>query len=251
VKRADELANPASDDGRRAELAENLLAVRQRIEAACAAANRAIDDVHLIAVTKTFPASDVMLLASLGLRDFGENRDQEAAAKVLATQANPSFHWHFVGALQTNKCASVASYATLIHSVDRLRLVGALGQVGVARQAEQQAPIRCLVQIDVDDVSRPGRGGARPDDVPALSAAVAAHPGLLLAGVMAVAPVRMRPRDAFGRLAVLADAVRQRHPEAVIISAGMSTDLDDAVANGATHLRVGTALLGFRRHPVG
>jgi PLP dependent protein len=256
------------------EIAANLAHVRERIARACAAASRPIDEVELIAITKTFPASDVLALAALGIVDVGESRDQEAAAKVTEVReltavgpvGLPALRWHFVGALQTNKCASVVTYASLVHSVDRLRLVTALGgaaarrragavSAGPAGPAVRQAPslphLSCLVQIDLDEVTRPGRAGARPDEVAALADAIAAHPSLNLAGVMAVAPLGADPNAAFARLADLAFAVRQRHPSAGIISAGMSGDLEAAVANGATHLRVGSALLGSRRHPVG
>jgi pyridoxal phosphate enzyme (YggS family) len=238
----------STSDARRRELADNLQRVRQRIVAACAAAGRPVDEVALVAITKTFPASDVVLLAELGVTDVGENRDQEAAAKVADVASLCSepgvLRWHFVGALQTNKCASVVRYASLIHSVDRLRLVDALGR------AARQGVVRCLVQVDLDETSRPGRAGARRDEVGALADALADDSRLDLAGVMAVAPLGADPDSAFRKLAQIADAVRQRHPLASVISAGMSGDLEEAVANGATHLRVGSALLGTRRHPV-
>ncbi|HTC70030.1 MAG TPA: YggS family pyridoxal phosphate-dependent enzyme [Acidothermaceae bacterium] len=244
-----------SETVRGEELAANLAHVQRRIAAACAAVSRPVDEVELIAITKTFPASDVIALAALGLIDVGESRDQEAAPKVaeveelaaLAPADFPSLRWHFVGALQTNKCASVVTYASFVHSVDRLRLVNALDRAA----GQHQVRVNCLVQVDLDEVSRPGRAGARPPDVAALADAIAVHSSLELAGVMAVAPLGADPMAAFGRLTEIADAVRQRHPAAGIISAGMSGDLEAAVANGATHLRVGSALLGSRRHPVG
>jgi PLP dependent protein len=238
----------STSDARRRELSDNLQEVQQRIAAACVAAGRSADEVALIAITKTFPASDVVLLADLGVTDVGENRDQEAAPKVAAVasmRADPDvLRWHFVGALQTNKCASVVRYASLIHSVDRLRLVDALG-----RAAEQNV-VRCLVQVDLDEISRPGRAGARQDEVGAIADAIADDSRLELAGIMAVAPLGADPVSAFRMLAGIADTVRQRHPAASVISAGMSGDLEQAVANGATHLRVGSALLGARRHSV-
>jgi pyridoxal phosphate enzyme (YggS family) len=238
----------ASTDARRRELADNLQRVRQRIAAACVAAGRPVDEVALIAITKTFPASDVVLLAELGVTDVGENRDQEAAPKVADVAGMYAdagvLRWHFVGALQTNKCASVVRYASLIHSVDRLRLVDALGR------AAQETVVRCLVQVDLDETSRPGRAGARQDEVGAIANAIALDSRLELAGVMTVAPLGDDPGPAFRKLAEIADAVRQRHPSARVISAGMSGDLEQAVANGTTHLRVGSALLGARRHPV-
>lgn len=234
------------------ELAANLTDLRHRVAAACAAASRPVGDVEVIAVTKTFPASDVVALAGLGITDFGENRDQEAAPKVAEVAvASPAglaslIRWHFVGALQTNKCASVVTYASLVHSVDRLRLVASLGKAA----SHLAQPLRCLVQIDLDEVSRPGRSGARPGEVGAIAAAIDAHAHLELAGVMAVAPLGADAAVVFRRLSGIADAARWRYPSATVISAGMSGDLEEAVANGATHLRVGSALLGVRRHPV-
>ncbi len=198
------------------------------------------------------------LLAELGVTDVGENRDQEAAAKVAEVATlysnagradRPGLRWHFVGALQTNKCPSVVRYASLIHSVDRLRLVDALGRAAQHLPA-LQAAVRCLVQVDLDETSRPGRAGARQEEVVAIADAIAGDSHLELAGVMAVAPLDADPAWAFRKLAAIADSVRQRHPAARVISAGMSGDLEQAVANGATHLRVGSALLGTRRHPV-
>ena len=224
---------------RRDELAVRLTAVRQRISAACKAAGRNAADVTLIAVTKTFPASDVALLNGLGITDFGENRDAEAAPKA-AQCADLDLTWHFIGQLQTNKCASVVRYATFVHSVDRMRLIRALG--AAARRAERV--IQCLVEVSLD--GDPARGGAVAGDVPALAEALAAEPGLVLAGVMAIAPLGMAPLAAFAALLDSAAVVRAVRPAATVISAGMSGDLEDAIAAGATHLRIGTALLGDR-----
>ena len=229
---------------RRAELAERLHQVRGRISAACAAAGRDPEEITLIAITKTRPASDVRLLVELGQRDFGENRDQEAAPKA-AECADLPISWHFVGQLQTNKAASAARYADVIHSVDRLRLVRALGNA--ARRQERL--LTCLIQVDLGNADSE-RGGALLPQVPALAEAIAAEAGLVLGGVMAVAPLGMPAADAFARLAPASAAVRAVRPEATIISAGMSGDLEEAVAAGATHLRIGTALLGDRKPPV-
>ncbi len=241
VQRPDDL-EPAA---RRAEIAENLAVVEERIAAACSAAGRDRSEVTLVAVTKTFPASDVGHLAALGVRDVGENRDQDAAAKVAECEAAGvhGLSWHFVGQLQRNKAGSVATYAQVVHSVDRLRLVTALDRA--AAGAERR--IVALVQVDLraeplDD----GRGGAAPDDVAALADAIATTGQLDLGGVMAVAPVDDDPAAAFARLATVAGRLRQDHPAATVVSAGMTGDLEEAVAHGATHLRVGTALLGSR-----
>jgi len=228
-----------TDSSRRDELAARLTAVRERISAACAAAGRKPQDVSLVAVTKTFPASDVRLLSGLGVRDFGENRDAEAAPKA-AQCADLDLVWHFVGQLQTNKAASVARYATFVHSVDRLRLVRALGVA--ARRAERV--IECLIEVSLD--GDPARGGALASEVPGLAEALMAEAGLVLAGVMAIAPLGMPPADAFARLLDSAAAVRAVRPAATVISAGMSGDLEAAIAAGATHVRIGTALLGDR-----
>ena len=228
-----------TDSARRDELAARLAAVRQRISAACDAAGRDAADVTLIAVTKTWPASDVRLLAGLGIRDVGENRDAEAAPKA-ALCGDLDLTWHFIGQLQTNKCASVARYAAVVHSVDRMRLIRALGEA--ARRAGRV--IDCLVEVSLD--GDPARGGATDAEVPALAEALTAEPGLVLRGVMAVAPLGMAPDRAFAKLAESAEVVRAVCPAATVISAGMSGDLEAAVAAGATHLRIGTALLGDR-----
>ncbi len=230
------------DEGRKSELAGRLDAVRNRIAAACDAVGRASDEITLIAVTKTYPVSDIELLCELGACDIGENRDQEAAPKAAECAARGvPVTWHFVGQLQTNKAASVVSYASFIHSVDRLRLVGALGSR--ARRAGRL--VTCLVQVSLDD--DPGRGGAFGPQVMAVADAIAAEEGLALGGVMAVAPLDADAGVAFRQLAKVAGTVRSAHPGAVMISAGMSADLEQAIEAGATHVRVGTALLGGRR----
>ena len=228
-----------TDPDRREELTGRLAAVRGRISAACLAAGRDPGAVTLVAVTKTFPASDVRLLNGLGVRDFGENRDAEAAPKV-AQCADLDLVWHFVGQLQTNKAASVARYATYVHSVDRVRLIRALGPA--ARRAGRV--IQCLIEVSLD--GDPARGGAPAGEVPGLAGALMATDGLVLAGVMAIAPLGMPPADAFAELLDSAAVVRAVRPSATVISAGMSGDLEAAIAAGATHVRIGTALLGDR-----
>jgi pyridoxal phosphate enzyme (YggS family) len=228
-----------TDSVRLEELAARLADVRRRIEKACEAAGRDAAGITLIAVTKTRPASDVRLLYELGVSDVGENRDAEAAPKA-ALCADLDLTWHFIGQLQTNKCASVARYASVVHSVDRPRLIRALGQA--VRRAERV--MDCLIEVSLD--GDPARGGAPAGDVPALAEALEAEPGLVLSGVMAVAPLGMAPADAFARLLGSAAAVRAVRPAATMISAGMSGDLEAAVEAGATHLRIGTALLGDR-----
>ncbi|MFG3440427.1 YggS family pyridoxal phosphate-dependent enzyme [Nonomuraea sp. NPDC047897] len=225
---------------RRDEIAAGLAEVEERIAKACRAAGRDRGEITLIAVTKTRPAEDVRILAELGVRDVGENRDQEAAAKAAELAGLP-LTWHFVGQLQTNKVRSVAGYADVVHSVDRLRLAAAISKEAGRLGRE----IGCLVQVALDD--DPGRGGAVPADVPELADEIAALGDVRLAGVMAVAPLGEDPGKAFARLHEVALAVRERHPGATMISAGMSDDLAEAIAHGATHVRVGTALLGRRK----
>jgi pyridoxal phosphate enzyme (YggS family) len=234
---------------RRSELATRLARVRTRIADACAAAGRDRGEVTLVAVTKTYPASDVLHLARLGVRDIGENRDQEAAPKAAqVAAAGEEVRWHFVGQLQRNKARSVVGYASLVHSVDGVRLATALGRAA-GRYREQ--PLDVLVQVSLD--GDPARGGAvpagtgEPDrQLDAVAEAVAGTTTLRLRGVMAVAPLAWPPERAFERLASVASAMRDRYPTADLISAGMSADLEQAVAFGATHVRIGSALLGNR-----
>ncbi len=233
----------AAPSGRRGQIAANLEAVEARVAAACAAAGRDRGEVTIVAVTKTFPATDVLHLAALGVRDVGENRADEADAKATECRSGGAtdLRWHFVGQLQTNKTGVVAARMDVVHSVDRPRLVAALDRA--ADRAGRS--LSCLVQVDLalDD---PGRGGAAPADVPSVADAVQAADHLELAGVMAVAPLGGDPDEAFGRLAAVAASLRRDHPGAGVVSAGMSGDLEAALRHGATHLRVGTALLGSR-----
>lgn len=236
------------------ELSRNLAGVRARIAAACAAAGRDPAQITLIAVTKTYPASDVLALARLGLTDFGENRDQEASRKAAeVAAARQPVTWHFVGQLQTNKAHSVARYADLVHSVDRLRLVRALGTA--ARAAGRE--LTCLVQVSLDPAGSGGaapagqaRGGVPPAMVAEVAAAIQAEQGLALGGLMAVAPRHGDPRTAFAALGRLSDVIRSVSASATVVSAGMSGDLEAAIECGATHVRIGTALLGDRTLPV-
>jgi pyridoxal phosphate enzyme (YggS family) len=226
---------------RRDELAANLDEVRVRIGRACEAAGRPAEDVRLVVVTKFFPASDVRLLAELGVTDVGENRHQEAEAKAAAC-GDLDLRWHFIGGLQSNKAAAVAGYAAVVESVDRAKLVPAL-----ARGAQDRGRVvECLIQVSLDAPDARGRSGADAAHIADLAAAIVAEPGLRLGGVMAVAPLGAAPLPAFTRLAGIAAALRADHPAATTVSAGMSGDLEDAIACGATHVRVGSAVLGTR-----
>ncbi|MEE1785109.1 YggS family pyridoxal phosphate-dependent enzyme [Streptomyces sp. SP17BM10] len=241
----------ALTEGQRAryeELGTNLDVVERRIADACAAAGRERSEVTLIVVTKTYPAEDSALLAGLGVTDVAENRDQDAAPKAEQCRNLP-LDWHFVGQLQTNKVRSVVRYANHVHSVDRLRLVESLS-AAVLKTGRPE--LGCLVQVALDKEHDEGahRAGVAPADVAELADAIAGAPGLRLDGVMTVAPLAGPlagdPARAFDRLAEIATAVRTAHPAATMVSAGMSGDLEQAIAAGATHVRVGTAVLGVR-----
>lgn len=223
------------------EIEASLAQVRGRIASACADAGRDPDEVTLVVVTKFFPASDVRILADLGVRDVGENRHQEAQTKA-ADCADLGLRWHFIGGLQSNKAAAVASYADVVESVDRRKLVG-----GLDRGAQQRGAVAdVLLQVSLDPPGREGRSGADPTDLADLAAAVEDAEGLRLRGLMAVAPLGEDPEAAFDRLAGVRAEFVADHPDATWLSAGMSGDLEAAVQRGATHVRVGSAVLGTR-----
>ncbi|PXY19515.1 YggS family pyridoxal phosphate-dependent enzyme [Prauserella muralis] len=235
---------------RKAELAGALAAVRERVGKACEAAGRSRDEVRLLAVTKTFPATDAALLAGLGVTDLAENRDQEAAAKVAEVaglRPDAAIRWHMVGRLQRNKARSVARWADEVQSVDSPRLAEALARaVHTARDAgERDRPLDVLLQVSLDE--DPARGGCPVGELGALAELVAQKSEILhLRGLMAVAPLGADPEPAFARLAAVFARFRTDHPAATELSAGMSGDLEQAIAHGSTCVRVGTALLGGR-----
>lgn len=251
---------------RQSELKTNLQAVRERIAAALESAGRD-DEPTLIVVTKFFPASDVAALADLGVRDVGENRDQEAAAKASQTEGNPccsSLRWHFVGQLQSNKAKSVVRYAAAVHSIDRRSVVKALNKAMAGEQQRRadegtgaREALQCFIQVNLETRRQQGgeneggrhpadRGGVDPAEVQDLAALVEEAEHLELAGVMAVAPLGADPDAAFSSLADISARLRQQYPHAGAVSAGMSSDLEPAIKHGATHLRVGSNVLGQR-----
>lgn len=205
---------------------------------AITAAGRDAGEVTTIVVTKFHPASLVRELAALGVEDFGESRHQEASAKI-AELAELDARWHFVGQVQSKKARHVRSYANVIHSVDRESLVAALSD-----DAGGERAVQAFLQINLTD--DPARGGVQPAGLLALADRVAAAPGLALRGVMAVAPLGVEPRRAFARVRALSDELRGSYPEAGALSMGMSGDFREAIAEGATHLRIGTAITGNR-----
>ena len=223
------------------EIAAGLAAVRRRIEVACEAAWRDPAEVSLVVVTKFFPASDVRVLADLGVTDVGENRHQEAQDKAEEC-ADLGLCWHFIGALQSNKAAAVAAYSDVVESVDRAKLIGPLSRG--AHQRDRDVDV--LLQVSLDPPGRDHRAGAEPADLGELADSVRDADGLRLRGLMAVAPLGDDPARAFARLARVHEELLERHPDAGLLSAGMSGDLEQAVQAGATHVRVGSAILGSR-----
>lgn len=237
---------PEAADPRTTELAGRLTVVRRRIAAAAAAAGRQDSLPALIVVTKFHPAADIRRLAALGVTDVGENRDQEAAGKA-AELLDCALNWHFVGQLQSKKSKSVVKYATAVHSVDRPQLVDALDRAMAGETAASgRLPLQCFIQVSLEDDAGAHRGGAAPGDVPGLAERIAEASGLRLAGVMAVAPLGAPPGPAFEKLSRISADLVSSHPDATGISAGMSQDLEAAVQFGATHLRIGSDILGTR-----
>lgn len=231
---------------RRAELAANLAAAQERISLACAAAGRDRSEVELIVVTKTWPVSDLAHLAALGVRHFGESREQEAHAKWdhmmegchsdgMEPTFEPAITWHFIGRIQRNKAGRIGEWADVIHSIDRAEILEPLTRAGRSLQG--------LIQVSLDEDLE--RGGVLSGGVEPLADAVVAS-GIRLRGVMAVAPLGQPPAPHFRRLREIRDRLVRSHPDATWISAGMSGDLEEAIAEGATHVRLGTSILGSR-----
>lgn len=226
---------------RLADIQSNLEKINSRIAQACSRSKRNFSEITLIAVTKTYPASDVDLLKQLGIENVGENKDQEASGKI--SQVKEKFSWHFIGQLQSNKAKSVVTYAELVHSVDRLSLAKELQKSASAIAKKQKV----LIQVDLDQSGPdPSRGGVWPADLAALAQFISQSENLELAGLMSVAPLGENPSEAFERLAQIRSDFLKNYPNAVILSAGMSEDLEAAIEHGATHLRIGSALLGER-----
>ncbi|MDH6533121.1 pyridoxal phosphate enzyme (YggS family) [Aurantimicrobium minutum] len=226
-------------------LAERLALVTEGISDAATRAGRDEKDITMIVVTKFHPAQLVRDLYDLGVRDVGENRHQEAEAKA-AELAELDLTWHFIGQLQSNKARAARKYASVVHSVDRSSLVTALGNAAFTPSGEPELNVvpvlDCFVQLNL--TQDPARGGVQPADVVELAELVAAEPSLNLRGVMAVAPLEEEPRVAFARVRAASDRVRSVIPTATYISAGMSHDYAEAIAEGATHLRIGSAITG-------
>lgn len=225
---------------RLAELALNLAEVNARVDAACVAAHRLRSEVQVLAVTKTFPASDLDLLAQLGCTDIGESRDQEARAKK--EEVVRPLRWHMIGQVQRKKAKHVAVWADIVESVDRIELATALDAgAGLAGKS-----LDVLIQVSLDPLGLPNRGGVSRDKLAPLAEDLLAATHLNLAGIMAVAPLEGDAQAAFELLANTHLRLLRIAPEATIVSAGMSGDLEAAIAHGATQVRIGGALLGNR-----
>lgn len=223
-------------------LGERYQAIADRVATAARKSNRSLEDVTLVVVTKNHPHQLVLDLLELGSRDFGENRDQEAApkAKTIAAESAADFNWHFIGQLQTNKVKSVLEYADFLHSLDRSSLLDELQK----RTAERENPLRVFVQVNMTD--DPERGGVNPEDLVGFAERVLSSPGLELVGLMGVGGLEVAPELEFERLAGLSMKLQELAPTADRLSMGMSGDFEAAIAYGATHLRIGTAITGKR-----
>ena len=222
-------------------LADRLALVRSAVADAVREAGRDEGDVTTIVVTKFHPASLVRELAALGVADVGENRQQEASEKA-AQLDDLGLRWHFIGQLQSKKARSVLSFASAIHSIDRLSLVTALGNALTADDT-----VDGFIQLNL--TSDPARGGVQPSDLESFAGSVLATDGIRLRGLMAVAPLDEQPRRAFARVRELSESLRLIAPDATELSMGMSGDFREAVLEGATHLRIGTAITGNRPNP--
>ncbi|MBU6313946.1 MAG: YggS family pyridoxal phosphate-dependent enzyme [Actinomycetales bacterium] len=218
---------------RRSEIAGNLEAVREQISKAAESAGRSVDEITLIAVTKTFPASDVVILKDLGVHDFGENRDSDASPKA----ATISGRWHFQGQIQSNKLKSITQWANVIHSLDEVRHFEV-----IEKTAPHALDIFCQVSLD----AAAGRGGVSEQKLYELAREIEKSPTHRLQGLMAVAPLGVDPSIAFSKLSAIHKAFMADFPRANKLSAGMSGDFKEAIAHGATHIRIGSQILGSR-----
>jgi PLP dependent protein len=218
---------------RRSEITSNLEAVRDQIVKAAISAGRSLDEITLIAVTKTFPASDVEILRDLGVTHFGENRDADAAPKAVAVAGT----WHFQGQIQSNKLKSITSWANVIHSLDEIRHFEV-----IEKNATHPLDIFCQVSLDGSE----GRGGVSEQKLYELAQAIEKSAVHRLQGLMAVAPLGVDPTVAFSKLSAIHKAFMADFPKADKLSAGMSGDFKEAIAYGATHIRIGSQILGSR-----
>ena len=217
---------------RKAEIAQNLQEVKERIQNAAKSVNRDPSEISLIVVTKTFPISDIEILRDLGEANFGENRDQEAGPKAKTIPAT----WHFQGQIQSNKIKSICEWADVIHSIS--------SEKEILRFAQSPRKHQVFLQVSLD--GQVGRGGASPADLTQLADLVNQSNNLELLGLMAVAPLGVEPDKAFADLAQINQEFAGQFPNSKYLSAGMSGDFEAAIKYGATHIRVGSSILGSR-----
>lgn len=222
---------------RKSEISTNLATVTERITAAAKKVDRNPSDIKLIVVTKTFPITDLQFLYELGVRDFGENRDQEASQKV--SELPNDINWHFQGQIQSNKLKSITSWASYIHSVDQLKYAKMISDYA----GDQKKSI--FLQVSLDEIPE-SRGGVDPSKLHQLASAVSHFSNLNLMGLMAVAPLDESTDQAFARLSKYHQLFVEQFPEARFLSAGMSGDYESAILHGATHIRIGSSILGNR-----
>jgi len=222
---------------RKDQILSNLESVKEKISAAAQAADRSPSEITLIAVTKTFPVSDLEILHELGVRNFGENRDQEAAPKVSALPADIT--WHFQGGIQSNKLKSISNWASVIHSVDKFKYAQMISQFSVGKTKE------IFIQVSLDSLPQ-SREGVDPADLMQLAEQIMSLPNLQVKGLMAVAPLDQPTEQAFVRLQQIQQKFIQLYPAASSLSSGMSGDYELAISLGATHVRIGSSILGNR-----
>lgn len=225
--------------------AQRLAAVRERIEIACERAGRDAAGITLVAVGKTKPAGEIAALADAGQVDFGENYLQEASGKIAVLE-DRGLNWHFIGHIQSNKCADIARQFNWVHGVDRARVARRLD----AAASQLGKTLDVFIQVNVDDES--AKSGAAADDLPALVAEIASMSALRLRGLMAIpAPASglAAQRRPFAALRNMLESVRGECETMNCLSMGMSADIEAAILEGATHVRVGTALFGPRHYP--
>jgi pyridoxal phosphate enzyme (YggS family) len=222
---------------RKDQILSNLESVNEKISAAAQAAGRSPSEITLIAVTKTFPVSDLEILYELGVRNFGENRDQEAAPKVSALPADIT--WHFQGGIQSNKLKSISNWASVIHSVDKFKYAQMISQFSVGKTKE------IFIQVSLDTLPQ-SREGVDPADLMQLAEQIMSLPNLEVKGLMAVAPLDQPTEQAFVRLQQIQQKFIQLYPAASSLSSGMSGDYELAISLGATHVRIGSSILGNR-----
>ena len=222
---------------RKDQILSNLELVKEKISSAAQAAGRSPSEITLIAVTKTFPVSDLEILYELGVRNFGENRDQEAAPKVGVLPADIT--WHFQGGIQSNKLKSISNWASVIHSVDKFKYAQMISQFSVGKTKE------IFIQVSLDSLPQ-SREGVDPADLMQLAEQIMSLPNLEVKGLMAVAPLDQPTEQAFVRLQQIQQKFIQLYPAASSLSSGMSGDYEFAISLGATHVRIGSSILGNR-----